>query len=385
MNAEVSTVRREVVAQAPPQVVAPADSRVRVLQLGPGLGVRGGVSSVEQLICDYLPPYVSIRHVPTMEEGSAFTRATTFARAVGAVRGALASLEPTIFHLHFASRGSALRKMILATMIARAGRPLVLHAHGGGFDRFHAALPAGLRRRLNACLQRASVFIALSQRWRDFYVETCELSPAQVTVLPNPVRWNPEVPNRIAHTRVQFVALGRISPAKGSFDLIRAFGGLPSGLRARSRLVLAGDGDVEGARRLAAPLGESVQVRTWLGAAERDRLLADSDVFVLPSHAEGLPMSLLEAMSSGLPSIVTPVGGIPEVFSHEIEGLFVAPGRVAELSAAMARMLNDGAERTAAGRRAHARARALDVHGYARRLGDIYQRIAPIADIRELA
>ena len=44
MNAEVSTVRREVVAQAPPQVVAPADSRVRVLQLGPGLGVRGGVS-----------------------------------------------------------------------------------------------------------------------------------------------------------------------------------------------------------------------------------------------------------------------------------------------------------------------------------------------------
>jgi hypothetical protein len=41
MNAEVSTVRREVVAHAPPQVVAPADSRVRVLQLGPGLGVRG--------------------------------------------------------------------------------------------------------------------------------------------------------------------------------------------------------------------------------------------------------------------------------------------------------------------------------------------------------
>jgi len=55
MNAEVSTVRREVVAHAPPQVVAPADSRVRVLQLGPGLGVRGGVSSVEQLLPDIAP------------------------------------------------------------------------------------------------------------------------------------------------------------------------------------------------------------------------------------------------------------------------------------------------------------------------------------------
>jgi glycosyltransferase involved in cell wall biosynthesis len=384
MNAEVRSVRREVAAQAPPQVASP-ESRVRVLQFGPGLGVRGGVSSVEQLICDYLPPYVSIHHVPTMEEGSTLTRASTFARAVAALRRALASPEPTIFHLHFASRGSALRKMILATMVARAGRPLVLHAHGGGFDRFHARLPAGLRHRLNACLQRASVFIALSQHWRDFYVETCELSPAQVTVLPNPVRWNPEVPNRAAHTRVQFLALGRISNAKGSFDLLRAYAGLAPALRARSRLVLAGDGDVEGARRAAAPLGDSVQVREWVSAVERDRLLAESDVFVLPSHAEGLPMSLLEAMSSGLPSIVTPVGGIPEVLTHENEGLFVSPGRVPELAAAMARMLTDDAARTAAGRRAHARARALDVHAYARRLGEIYQRIAPIADIKGLA
>jgi glycosyltransferase involved in cell wall biosynthesis len=388
MNAEVSSILRNVESHPPPAPVAPvapAESRVRVLQFGPGLGVRGGVSSVEQLICDYLPPYASIRHVPTMEEGTAWTRVSTFARAIGVLRRALVSTEPTIFHVHFASRGSTLRKMILASMVAHAGRPLVLHAHGGGFDRFHARLPPAVRVRLNSCLQRASVFIALSQRWRDFYIDTCELSPAQVTVLPNPVRWNPDVPNRAAHTRVQFLALGRISPGKGSFDLIRAFGALPPGLRARSRLVLAGDGDVEGARRAAAPLGNAVQVRDWVGAAERDRLLAESDVFVLPSHAEGLPMSLLEAMSSGLPSIVTPVGGIPDVFTHEVEGLFVAPGRVDELAAAMTRLLNADGERTAAGRRAHARARALDVHVYARRLGEIYQRIAPIADCRGLA
>jgi glycosyltransferase involved in cell wall biosynthesis len=385
MNAEVSSVRREVGVQVRQPVIAPPDGRVRVLQFGPGLGVRGGISSVEQLICDYLAPYVTIRHVSTMEEGSVLTRAAAFARAVKALQRALASPEPTIFHLHFASRGSTLRKMILATMVARAGRPLVLHAHGGGFDRFHAGLPAGLRHRINACLQRANVFIALSQHWRDFYVDTCELSPAQVTVLPNPVRWNPEMPIRSAHARVQFLTLGRISAGKGSFDLIRAFAALPPALRARARLVLAGDGDVEGARRMAAPLGDAAVVHSWVGAAERDRLLAESDVFVLPSHAEGLPMALLEAMAAGLPSIVTPVGGIPEVFTHKAEGLFVAPGRVAELTAAMTQMLGDDAERLAAGRRAHARARALDVHVYARRLGDIYQRIAPVADIRGIA
>jgi glycosyltransferase involved in cell wall biosynthesis len=385
MNAQVSSVRRDIESPPPQLASQPPEGRIRVLQFGPALEVRGGVSSVEQLICDYLPPYASIRHVPTMVEGSAIARTWTFLGAVSVLRRALASLEPTIFHIHFASRGSTLRKMMLASMVARAGRPLVLHAHGGGFDRFHAGLPPSLRRRLNGCLQRAQVLITLSQRWRDFYVDTCELTPGQVTVLPNPVRWNPEPPNRAGRTRVQFLSLGRISGGKGSFEVIRGFAALPPALRARARLVLAGDGDVEGARRLAAPLGDSVEVLSWVGPSERDRLLAASDVFVLASHAEGLPMSMLEAMASGMPSIVTPVGGIPEVITHGAEGLFVTPGRVGEITAAMTRMLKDPDERLAAGRRAHARSRSLDVHSYARRLGDIYQRIAPIGDIKGLA
>ena len=50
--------------------------------MGPALDVRGGVSTVEQLICDYLPSYASIRHVPTMTEGTKLERAAVFARAI---------------------------------------------------------------------------------------------------------------------------------------------------------------------------------------------------------------------------------------------------------------------------------------------------------------
>jgi len=63
----------------------------------------------------------------------------------------------------------------------------------------------------------------------------------------------------------------------------------------------------------------------------------------------------------------------------------VEPAHVADLSAAMARLVNQDAERVAIGRRAHERARAFDVHAYARSLAEIYQRIAPVAEYRELS
>src|ERR1044072_5075729 len=134
MNPDLKTVTRGIQPLPPRLAPVNPDGRVRVMQFGPSLTVRGGISSVEQLICDYLAPYVSMRHVPTMEEGSAITKASVFARAVQGLRLSLVSLAPSIIHIHFASRGSTLRKVILAEMVARAGRPLVLHADGSEFD-----------------------------------------------------------------------------------------------------------------------------------------------------------------------------------------------------------------------------------------------------------
>jgi len=382
MNADLRQFAARELPSIPARAAPPPDGCANVLQFGPSLAVRGGVSSVERLICDHLPQYVTLRHVTTMEEGSFVDRAITYARAVQTLRNALASLEPVIAHIHFASRGSTLRKMILAEMVTRAGRPLVLHAHGAEFDQFHRRLPSVLRGRLNRTLQRANVVIALSTQWRDFFVEECELSSSNVTVLWNPVRWNAEVPNRTGRSHVQFLSLGRLSGRKGSYDLVNAFAALPPALRARARLVLAGDGDVEGVRRLAAPLGDAVRVLSWVDTAERNRLLEASDVFVLPSRAEGLPMALLESMAAGLPVIVTPVGGIPDAVTQGNEGVYIEPGDVEQLTAAMSRMLVDEPERLATGRRAHARARQFDVHTYARRLADLYQRIAPVAEMR---
>lgn len=385
MNAETMTIERKLQPYAARLAPLPADGQVRVLQFGPALTGRGGITSVEQLICDYLATYVSVRHVPTFEDGPALKKASMFAKSVQVLRRSLETPEPTIVHVHFASRGSTLRKMIIAEMVARAGRPLVLHAHGSEFDQFHRKLPAAVRRNVNRTLQRANVFLTLSSQWRDFYVEECELSPSQVVVLPNPVRVPNEVPDRAGRAEVQIIKLGRMGERKGTYDLVNAYLGLPEALRNRSRLVLCGDGDVDGVRKLAAPAGDRIVIKTWIDSHERDRLLAASDVFALPSRAEGVPMALLEAMAAGLPSVTTPVGGIPDVFRDGVDGLLVKPGDIGQIRVALTQLITDEGLRLAAGQHAREHVRQYDVHSYARRLADIYQRIAPVAEMREYA
>jgi glycosyltransferase involved in cell wall biosynthesis len=336
-------------------VSAPAP---RILMVGTALEGRGGVAAVVSVLRRQgLFEREGVRYLATHGEGG------RGAKALGALAGLWRTVRqcvvapPAVVHVHAASHASFVRKSIVLLIARRTGCKTVFHLHGGGFRRFALEESgAPMRRWIRHTLEKSSVVIALSDSWAQFVQSFAPR--ARVTVVPNsvplPVLAAPGA-DAVAEIAGRVLFLGRIEAAKGVFDLLAA-GARVAPAFPTVHLVFAGDGDVAALRRRAAELGiaERVECPGWLDAAGRDAELARASVFCLPSHAEGLPMSMLEAMAARKAVLATRVGGIPEALRDGDNGLLVAAGDATALAAALARLLGDDALRARLARRARA-------------------------------
>jgi glycosyltransferase involved in cell wall biosynthesis len=91
----------------------------------------------------------------------------------------------------------------------------------------------------------------------------------------------------------------------------------------------------------ALGIEDSVEFHGWIGDDAKTDELRKAGVFCLPSYDEGLPMGVLEAMSSGVPIVTTPVGGVPDVLTDEVSALLFEPGDVPGLRERLVRLLED--------------------------------------------
>jgi glycosyltransferase involved in cell wall biosynthesis len=187
-------------------------------------------------------------------------------------------------------------------------------------------------------LDRAAVIVVLSERWGT-WMRSVTSNP-RVVCIPNPVSLPAASSTSRDAALIAFV--GRCEAGKGIFELLEAVNELRAAFPS-VRLECAGDGDLEAVQRRVAELGmrSHVSLPGWLPRHRRDQLLARAAVFVLPSHAEGMPMSLLEAMAAGSPVVASAVGGIPDIVTHGVNGLLVPPGDAEALALALHRILAD--------------------------------------------
>lgn len=161
--------------------------------------------------------------------------------------------------------------------------------------------------------------------WDNFRIIHCGVTP-ELYAGDRPVRSDEEI---------RLIFVGRLAPVKGLRVLFEALDTLFEHIP-QLRLTLVGDGpDRARLETEAARLGDRVQFTGYLTQQQVAETLAQHDICVLPSFAEGVPVILMEAMASGLPVIATQVAGVGELVQHGESGFIVPPGDVTALRAAI--------------------------------------------------
>jgi glycosyltransferase involved in cell wall biosynthesis len=320
---------------------------------GPSMDYPGGMTEVVRAYSAAgLFEAWPLRYISTYAGQDFSTRLRPWLLAVCSALIRLARRRVALVHVHSSTHGSFWRKSVLCALAFAFRVPYVIHLHSGRLTEFYQSGCNGFAKSwVRAVLREAARVVVLSQRWRD---EVHKIEPAaRTTIIGNPVSVPISVvPLQRPARTVLFLAW--LQRTKGVLDLVRA---IPIVLRTvpEARFVLAGSGDAASIAELARSLGveHALRLPGWVNGKNKDDLLRQSDVFVLPSYYEGLPLGVLEAMACGVPVIATPVGGIPDVIRDGVNGLLVEPGRPAALARAMVALLEDDALRSRLREAAH--------------------------------
>ena len=238
-------------------------------------------------------------------------------------------------------------------------------------DRLRAAL-------LSWCACHGSdAAIALADALVVPLMQQTGIEPGRVTVIRSGIAIDSTMP-RMRQTDdgpPVLLMIAVMRPGKGHALLIRSFEQIRQAVPT-ARLKLVGDGALRRElETLAAPYGAAVE---FLGERQDiPDLIAASDVAVLPSESEALPISLMEVAAGGRVAIATRVGGVPEIVKDNVTGLLVAPNEPGELVAAVVGLLSDPVRLHAMGHAARAYAEQhFSIARQATETLDLYHRLA---------
>lgn len=319
----------------------------------------GGVGTlVSYLMEDWAtnPNGPRVRVIDTRGQGGKSSMGVSFLKALGLLFYLRVTGHLGVMHLHMNSYGSALRKGILSLLGRLLGVPVVVHLHGADFQEFYFGLSGPWRKAIRLVLNCAQVVIVLGNGWREFLVSHIGVVPEKISIVLNGVRQPTGVDRVVSPCSqpIRITFLGRLGERKGVPELIAALQS-PRLMSKPWTATIAGDGAVEEYRGAVAKaaLQDRVVLPGWVDRGTVNDLLRHTDIFVLPSHHEAMPIAVLEALAHGVAVVSTPVGAIPEILTDGQTALLVTPGASDELADAIARLIDDANERRRIGAAGH--------------------------------
>ena len=262
-------------------------------------------------------------------------------RAYGAVRNvkkAIADFKPDIISCHSSGAGT------FGRLAVRGSIPTIFTAHSWAFTDgapFSRKLAAVIFEK--ALASYAEKIICVSEFDRKLALKYGIASEEKLITIHNGVPIGQAEQKQPSAGKLKIVSIMRFAYPKEPLVLIEAFSKISESVRQKASLEIIGSGPLEERMSNAIRnfgLKDLVFLQNDISPAEIQRLLSQSDIFILVSKHEGLPMSVLEAMAAGLPVIASAVGGIPEEIDASC-GILVEKNRVDLLTNALVELIQN--------------------------------------------
>ena len=198
------------------------------------------------------------------------------------------------------------------------------------------------KNKVESILDKTDFVICQGTYWKEFFNTVTNVEMSKLRVINNWID-----PSKYTHTTqsihspIRLLFLGWVERNKGIWDLLEVMQMLSE---EEVELTIAGKGkeyDVFIAAVKERNLDHKIKFEGWVVGEDKYRLLEGSDIFILPSYREGLPNSLLEAMSSGKAVIVSDVGAVSDVVVSGSNGMLITPGDVEGMAKAIMHYVNN--------------------------------------------
>jgi len=314
---------------------------MKVIMIGSHLRVTGGITRVvKNYLQAGIKEKVDLTYLPTYYGSNIFVNSMYYLVRYLDLFSKLNIFQKRydVAHIHMSYKGSFIRKMHLINLLSKKNVPIILHMHGSQFKDYFNGSSEDKKEQIKNTLNKVSIIIALGKEWKEFYQS---ISNTKVVSLDNAVF--PKDNNDNTEEREYITTMGVLSQRKGTYDLIKAAKRLDGVIDSKYKFLIAGDGEINKVKEEISKLGleHRIIIPGWISDQNKiDDIYNRSILYVLPSYNEGMPMSILEAMSYGLPVISTDVGSIPSVIKEE-NGVIIKPGDSENLANSIKELLDD--------------------------------------------
>lgn len=318
---------------------------MNVLMIGVDRTRKGGMwSVVENYLNDAeFCEKTNLTYIPTATLGSVPHRLMFSGRAFLSLRRALRKRNIDIVHIHMAEKGSTFRAGIAEMIAGRFGCKIIIHIHAEYKD-WYSKSGKTAQRIIRNILNRADCLLILGHYWESFFKSVTEPSQ-KIEVLYSGVSLPPT--NPYSGTAPNLLYFGVLNQQKGIFDLLNALKRIDREIPPAVKLAVCGaDRDSEVRKAVEdLKLTGRVEMKGWIEAEQKQELFEQISINILPSYSEALPMSILETMAYGIPSIATDVAAIPEAIQNGENGILVKPGDVQGLAQAIRELVLNAEKR----------------------------------------